>query len=344
MPADERQPKLLRGPKGKVHLIYFKLHEPASGMGNLFYRQYQVGDAQWSNPIQVSSQAYRMPKVIASANLAVDDEGRVHVTWLRRKPTGYMYSRSNAHADKFETERSLVKKYLEGDEAGASVAVNANRVTLSWMVGGNERSRTVYTITSVDSGSSFHDEKMKGDQSLGGCSCCGLSSIFNNKGELTVAYRSATNGYGRHLQLLTVPTKATSSSTRLVHSWEYGACPVSTNNMHQDSEGHSWLALETAGRVYIVDLQQSSLAPILVRDPMQDIRQKHPAIAFNDSGYKVVVWSEGNGYFSGGELQMQLFNPKGIVMDTVDTRGMKLARMGNVAVSSLPEGSFIVLY
>jgi len=336
------QPKLLHDALGRVHLIYFKIEEPKTRMGHLYYKQYQSTESTWSKPVQISQKSYHRPDVIATAKLAVDKQGRVHVTWLGQKPTGYMYSRSDLQHKKFEIPRSLVSKYLQGAEASAVISTHKNQVTISWMAGWDENMRTVYSMTSLDSGQSFGEEKMIGDQSIGGCGCCAYASDYNNQGDLLIAYRSATNGNGRHMQLLSIADQQ--KSTQLIDNWVYSSCPVSTNNLTRDASGNNWATWETAGKIYTTNLTDGSIKVSLVREPKQDIRQKHPAAAFNNAGYKAIVWSEGNGYFSGGTLQIQLFDPKGSPVKTPSTKGMSLTKFGSAAVSSLPDGSFLVLY
>jgi len=91
-------------------------------------------------------------------------------------------------------------------------------------------------------------------------------------------------------------------NTQLIDSWEYSSCPVSTNNLARDAKGNNWATWETAGKIYTTILKDGNIKASLVREPKQDIRQKHPTSAFNNAGYKTVVWSEGNGYFSGESM------------------------------------------
>ena len=342
MTDGEIQPKLLHDKQGRVHLIYFKIEDIKNRMGNLFYKQYKHEKKAWSEPIQVSQKAYRQPDVIATAKLAVDGQGRVHVTWLGQKPTAHLYSRSDSLVEKFESQRSLVTKYLEGAEASAVISAHKNTVTMTWMAGWDENLRTVYSMSSNDNGKTFGEEIMIGDQSIGGCGCCGYASDYKSNGELLVAYRSATNGNGRHMQLLSLVDNQ--KNTQLIDKWEYSSCPVSTNNLAQDNKGNSWVTWETAGKIYTAQLQDKKTKPLLVKQPKQKIRQKHPVMAINNTEYKLIAWSEGNGYFSGGELKLQIYGPQSQVIDTPSTKGMHPAQFSSAAVSSLSDDSFMVLY
>ncbi len=347
MAEGEIQPELLLDNQGRVHLVYFKLQDIKSRMGHLFYKQYQPEKKSWSEAIQISKKSYRQPDVIATAKLAVDGQGQVHVTWLGGNPTAYLYSRSDAGVENFSAERSLVTKYLEGAEASAVISAHKDTVTMSWMAGWDESLRTVYSMTSNDNGKTFGDEIMLGDQSMGGCACCGYASDYPDKGELLVAYRSATNGNGRHMQLLSL--KGDQKNTRLIHQWEYSSCPVSTNHLIHDNQGNNWLTWETAGEIYAAQVNQvqakdSETKPVLVSEPKAEIRQKHPVMAINNSSYQLIVWIEGNGYFSGGELKLKLYDPESKTTETPPTKGMHPAPFSRVAVSALADGSFLVLY
>ena len=67
-------------------------------------------------------------------------------------------------------------------------------------------------------------------------------------------------------------------------------------------------------------------------------------MAINNTEYKLIAWSEGNGYFSGGELKLKIYGPQSQVIDTPSTKGMHPAQFSSAAVSSLSDDSFMVLY
>ncbi len=342
MPDGEIQPELLRDKQGRVHLIFFKIDDIKSRMGHLFYKQYQLENSSWSEAIQISQNSYRQPDVIATAKLAVDGAGRVHVTWLGQSPTAYLYSRSDPLVQAFSAPRSMVTQYISGAEASAVISAHQNKVTLTWMAGSNENKRTVYSMTSNDHGITFGEEVMIGDQVIGGCACCGYASDYNNAGDLLVAYRSAQNGQERHMQLLSM--SGDQKKTQLIDEWMYSSCPVSTNDLVHDNKGAAWVAWETAGEIYAAQVKDKAIKAFNVKDAQHKYRQKHPAIAINKSQFKLLAWSEGNGYFSGGELKLQVYDPEFKVIDSPSTAGMHPAAFSRVAVSSLDDNSFLVLY
>lgn len=344
MAEGEIQPELLLDKQGRVHLVYFKIEDPKSRMGHLFYKQYQAEKQAWSEAIQVSQKPYRQPDVIATAKLAVDGLGQVHVTWLTQNPSAYMYSRSDAEVKTFSAERSLVTQYLEGAEASAVVSAHKNTVSMSWMAGWDENLRTVYSMSSNDHGKTFGDEIMIGDQSIGGCACCGYASDYTQQGDLLVAYRSATNGNGRHMQLLSLTDDQKQMQTQLVDKWQYSSCPVSTNHLTQDHQGNVWLTWETAGEIFASQINNKVTKPLSVSGPKQETRQKHPVMAINGTKHQLIAWSAGDGYFSGGELKLKLYDPEAKVTETPPTTGMHPAPFSRVAVSALADGSFLVLF
>ena len=342
MAENEIQPKLLHDKKGRTHLIYFKMEQVDSRLGNLYYKQYKPNVNKWSEPIKISSKTYRRPDVIATAKMAVDGQGRLHVVWLDHKPTAYLYSRSDSAIEKFETPRAIIKKYIDGAEANAVVSTFNNQVNLSWMAGHDENLRTVYSMTSIDNGETFGPESMIGDQSLGGCACCAFASSYTDKGELLVAYRSAENGDNRDMQLLS--SYDSHKSTTLIDKWKYNACPVSTNSMVQDSQQNTWITWETKGKIYKSMRSGKSINPIMVSPESSIIRQKHPVIAINNAGNQLIAWSEGDGYFSGGELKLKAYGPQSQELKTPSTHAMLPALFSSASVVALADGSFLVMY
>jgi hypothetical protein len=79
-----------------------------------------------------------------------------------------------------------------------------------------------------------------------------------------------------------------------------------------------------------------------VRD--SEVRQKHPAIAINPDGDRLLVWGEAAGYFEGGSLQMQKFDSQGKPIQTEDHSSLKIPQFSIAATVARPDGSFLVLY
>lgn len=346
-------PRLLQDGDGNVHLLYFRKREnnPRAREGDLFYRQYDAASFDWGPARRVSSQSFNHADPIYRANLAVDGEGRVHVVWYQSRPSQFFYTRSNPERTAFESRRDMVVENLVGIDAGADIAAFEDSVAISWAAGelSREHERTVYARFSTDNGVSFSPETMIGDTSLGACACCSLALEFQDSSRFVVAYRSAIEGVGRHMQLLTVQTntedRVTTGYAELddLQKWELAACPVSTNDIARDYQNNNWLVFETESRIIQKNLG-SDARPSRVAEPLVRTRQKNPAIAFSSDGYKLVVWGEGVSFTRGGSLNWQLFDPAGNAVTVVDKAEYAIPDNSSPAVTITPSGSFLILY
>ena len=114
-----------------------------------------------------------------------------------------------------------------------------------------------------------------------------MAAEYMNDDDILVAYRSAINGIGRDMQLLTitgVSGELSGASYGAMHEsqkWEASFCPLSTNDIALDSNNNRWLVFETKGRIQQLNLSNSS-DPSRVGPPFTETRQKNPAIAFNN--------------------------------------------------------------
>src|SRR5262245_44533588 len=79
-PENGLQPQVLMDSAGTIHLIYFKGEAKA---GNVFYVRCEKDGKQFSDPIQVNSQARTAMAIgtIRGPQLALGRGGRVHVAW-----------------------------------------------------------------------------------------------------------------------------------------------------------------------------------------------------------------------------------------------------------------------
>jgi len=361
VPDEGIQPVLVSDRQGDIHLLYFKVQDASTGQGRFYYRHFDESRHDWSAAIQVSTNPYQRPHLIARAAMAVDDNQRIHVTWHQDNPVDnyptpngseylpdYLYTRARKAAPVFEPERSLIKEFITEAETGAALAVHDNSVSLIWHGSEPDDAETeskgsVYRIVSLDNGTTFGKEEMIGDQSLGACGCCGLATGFDRAGKLQVAYRTAVANDGRHMQLLEVgPGKK--SKTSLLHAWQLSACPVSTNHMAGDRDGNNHLVFETRGLIYQVDLGAGAARPREVSSPASGHAQKHPAIAINSRNETLIVWNEGVGINGGGVLRWQLFNPQHAPVPPEEQEERKVPEYSAPAVTSFRDGNFLVLY
>lgn len=331
VPEGGIQPRLVLDTADKVHLLYFQFVNRDTRRGHYVHRTREE-NGDWSDPVRVSDVPLSHNDAIGKAAFAVDDRGRIHVVWF--PGDGYYYARSTRDGTAFESPRRVVTGHTNGIEAEAAIAVTDNEVTITWHAGdmADEASRQVYIVRSIDGGDHFGAETAISDASLGACACCTLATGYDNTGEFVYAYRSAIKGTGRHLQLVT------STSTQSVGDWIVDTCPVSSNIIKGD-----WLVYETQGVVMCTSV--NSPAPISVAPSTGNIRQKHPDVAINSKGERMVVWGEANGYVRGGQLRAQFLGSSGSNQKMQpDTSGMTIADFSVVATTALPDDSFLILY
>ena len=331
------QPRLIQGQDGDIHLIYFRRHDlnGKKRTGDLYYTQRITGTDNWQPHVKVSSSSFNHLGPVSKASAVIDGEGRLHVVWFIPSAGGYRYSRSNKERTSFEPERSPVNTFTEGLDAEASISTYNSIVTITWHAGdlSDEASRSVYTLTSLDSGKTFRNATEVGDPTLGACACCSLASQYTKDGELQIAYRSAIENDGRHMQFLPL---GRGTSLRTVGEWNINACPVSSNHLMGD-----WLAFELQGRLWTIDLSLSENAK-----PVRhaEVRQKHPTLAVNHRGDRLLVWGEAPGYFDGGNLKMEMYNANNKIIETPDHSSKSVAQFSVAAAIAVSDDEFLILY
>lgn len=352
-PDDGVQPRLVTDAAGDVHLLYFKkrLRAPAAREGNLYYRQYLKDEGRFSPAVKVSSVAFNLQSyAIARAALAIDGQGRAHVMWYQPRSNEYFYTRSNTDRSAFEPRQSMVRENIVGHDAGGDVAARGDQVVIVWGAGdlSREAERTMFARFSHDGGASFGREIMISNPDYGACACCSMAAEYLNDKDLLVAYRSAIDGIGRHMQLLTVngvdnsPTGSSYTEMQALREWEASFCPLSTNDIATDLGQRSWLVFETESR--IVQMAVPDGEPQRVAEPFTETRQKNPAIAFNEQGQRLIVWGEAISHTRGGRLNMRLFDASGLVEDFEFNDEVAIGDFSFPAVAALGNGEFLVLY
>lgn len=352
------QPRLVTAADGGVHLLYFKkrLSAPSAREGNLYYREYLREERRFGLPVKVSSTAFNLQTfAIARASMAFDGEGRAHVVWYLPRENRYLYARSDAQRLQFEEQRSLVSEYIEGVDAAADVAAEGNQVAIVWGAGAlsAEQERTVYARFSDDGGESFGAEQRVGNNDLGACACCSLAAEFDTQGRLSIAYRSAIDGVGRHMQWLTLhaetPSLATAnealrgdySPLQPLQEWEMSSCPLSTNDFALDTNGEPWVAFETAARIIRLKANGAAAA---VQEPATQTRQKNPSIAVAANGDVLTAWGEAISHSKGGALRAQLEDANGVIIEWELGTEITLPNFSFPAAAAIGGNDFLLLW
>ena len=358
IPDGGLQPRLVTAADGGVHLLYFKkrLSAPSAREGNLYYREYLREERRFGVPIKVSSTAFNLQTfAIARASMAIDGEGRAHVVWYLPRENRYLYARSDAQRLQFEEQRSLVSEYIEGVDAAADVAAEGNQVAIVWGAGAlsAEQERTVYARFSDDGGESFGAEQRVGNNDLGACACCSLAAEFDTQGRLSIAYRSAIDGVGRHMQWLTLhaetPSLATAnealrgdySPLQPLQEWEMSSCPLSTNDFALDTNGEPWVAFETAARIIRLKANGTAAA---VQEPATQTRQKNPSIAVAANGDVLTAWGEAISHSKGGALRAQLEDANGVIIEWELGTEITLPNFSFPAAAAIGGNDFLLLW
>ncbi|MCG8412963.1 MAG: hypothetical protein MI746_01990 [Pseudomonadales bacterium] len=353
-PDNGLQPRLVQAQDGSVHLLYFKkrLDRPAAREGSLFYRQYLPEQGRFGNAVRVSSQAFNLQTVsISRASMAIDGAGRVHVMWYLPREAQYLYTRSNPERTRFEPQRSIVQDNLEGIDAGGDVAAWGQEVAIVWGAGdlSQEHERSMFGRFSHDGGATFGDEIMLANPDFGACACCSMAVDYASASDLIVAYRSAIDGIGRHMQIMTVsnvdqsPSSVSYAEVQPLQQWEATFCPLSTNDIAFNAGDQPWLVFETESRIIKMNLDDpASIAA--VADPFTETRQKNPAIAFNGRGEYVIAWAEAISHSRGGRLNLRWYDKEGAEMALHWQEAIELADFTFPAVAAMPDGNFLVLY
>jgi len=353
-PDEGLQPRLIQGAGGAVHLLYFKkrLNQPAAREGNLYYRSYLPEQNRFGATVKVSSQAFNLQTVaISRAAMATDGAGRLHVMWYVAEEEQYFYTRSNLERTQFESQRALASTFRDGLDAGGDVAAMGSSVAVVWGAGAlsREAERTMVARFSADGGASFDEELRVSDSQLGACACCSMAVEFLSPDSLTVAYRSAVNGSGRHMQVLTAAGMFDNSLSwqyqpvGALQEWEATYCPLSTNDIANDRSAQPWLVFETMGRVVQMSLGEPT-KPSRVGEPFTETRQKNPAVAFNHQGDRLIAWGESVSHSRGGRLNLRIYTADGVETGFRLAEKIQIANFSFPAVAALPDGDFLVLH
>jgi len=337
VPDEGIQPRLFKDDAGTIHLVYFKrrTQEGRDRSGDLYYRQRLEESKSWSAPVKISTTSFNHLGPVSKASAVIDNERRVHVVWFIPSD-GYYYSRSNLARTMFEPGRMPANQHTEGLDAEASLATHGSTITITWHAGDLmfEASRAVYAMSSNDHGVTFNNAAQVSDPALGACACCSLATNYDEQGKMQIAYRSAINNDGRHMQVMSQDHD--NKNPRTVGEWVINTCPVSSNQL----DG-SWLAFENEARLFTVDLASSEKAMPL---RASTVRQKHPVMATNRRGQRLVVWGEAGGYFAGGKLQTQLYDANNKPVTTPDYSSRIIKEYSVAAAVSGRDDNFLVLY
>jgi hypothetical protein len=370
-PDDGIQPQAAVDAKGVVHLIYFK-GEPKAG--DIFYVRREPGQQNYSKPIRVNAQPHTAMAVgtIRGAQLAVGNNGRVHVVWdgmgegatsahasHAHEASGHsvpshdesankqplFYARLNDEGTGFEPERNVIT-YAYGLDGGSSVAADREgNVYVAWHAPkpGNtngEAGRAVFVARSRDEGKTFRPETLATSRPTGACGCCGLRAFADNSGAVYILYRAAAEQTNRNETLLISRNHGVDFQVAYSHPWKVSTCPMSSAFISQ-TPADILAAAETHGRVFFVRVDPKTGQ---VSSPVSpDIQAKYPVAVANSKGETLFVWTEGTGWNKGGSVAYQVFDKDNKPLS-------EKARAEGLKAWSLPtafaerDGNFAIVY
>ena len=344
------QPQAIVDSAGTIHLLYFK-GEPRGG--DLFYVRRKAGDAAFSAPLRVNSDAGTAIAAgsVRGGQIALGRNGWIHVGWngssaIERdgvKQTPMWYARLAPGGSAFETQRApgTQTKHLDG---GGSIAADRNGgVHLVWHAAGvedGEPHRRIYVATSVDDGARFAPEKAFTIEG-GACGCCGLDTLVDGKARLQILYRGAGAMKHRDAMWMTIGAQGASAPLRL-QAWELPACPMTTFAMAASSDG-ILAAWETQQQIYsaLLDPERRSVSAVT---PMSGTAiRKHPSIAVSAAGDQLIAWTEGTAWARGGTVGWALRNARGEQSASAANAAI-VPVWGLVSAIARPDGTFAIFH
>jgi hypothetical protein len=349
-PGGGIQPQATIDESGTIHLIYFK-GEP--GGGDLFYVRRKPGDAAFSAEMRVNSEPASAIATgsVRGGQIALGRNGWIHVAWNGSRPierngvtqTPMWYARLSPGGNAFEPQRAIGShtKYLDG---GASVAADrSGRVYVVWHAAGaleGEPHRPIYVATSADDGARFQPEKGFSNEG-GACGCCGVETLADARGRLQILYRSAGAMVHRDAMWMTIGPQGASAPVRL-QPWELPACPMTTFAMAAAPDGLI-AAWETQQQIYSAVLDPDRRVISAVTAMAGTALRKHPSVAVNAAGDRLIAWTEGTAWARGGTVAWELRDRSGVAQASGANAGT-VPVWGLVSAIARRDGSFLILH
>lgn len=347
------QPQALLDAAGTLHLLYFK-GNPREG--DLVYVRRVKGEKTFSAPLRVNSEpgSAVAAGTIRGGQLALGKKGRVHVAWngsmKTKTSTGHpmLVTRLNDAGTAFEPQRNLMQTTTDLDGGGSLTADAGGRVQVFWHARktdgpAGEETRMVWLATSEDEGRTFSPERAISVPGTGTCGCCGMRAFADSLGNSNVLYRGAQGGTQRDMYLLASPAGSKDYQSQKIHAWAINACPMSSYAFAEGA-GDLLAAWETSKQIHFAAVKKGSVELGPMEGPKAAPGSKHPAVAINSQGKRIVAWTEGTGWMKGGGLAWQVYSSAGNAEGAVGRRPGAIPVWGLVSVVTEPDGTFRIFY
>jgi hypothetical protein len=164
--------------------------------------------------------------------------------------------------------------------------------------------------------------------------------MFDRTGTLSILYRAATDRTHRDTTWLAIREGAPSAPVR-VHAWELEACPMSTYAL-ADAGNKVFAAWETAQQIYSAMLDPATGSVSGLAAVPGTGSRKHPSIAVNAAGDRLLAWTEGTAWKRGGTFAWRITNRAGAELASNADAG-PIPVWGLVSAVALPDGSFVIV-
>jgi hypothetical protein len=348
LPDGGIQPQAVADARGTVHLLYFK-GEP--GGGDLYYVRRKTGDAAFSTPLRVNSDSGTAIATgsVRGGQIALGRNGWIHVAWNGSRPverdglkqTRMWYARLPPAGSALESQRAIGTQTKHLDGGGSVAADRTGRVYVVWHAAGiedGETHRRIYVASSADDGGRFAPEKAFVNDG-GACGCCGLETLADSRGRLQILYRAAAGGVHRDAMWMTVGPTGAPDPVRL-QPWELSACPMTTFAMANGPDGIV-AAWETQQQIYSAVLNPDERRVSLVTSMAGTGMRKHPSVAINGAGDRLIAWTEGTAWARGGTVAWELQDRTGRRLASGANAGA-VPVWGLVSAIARPDGSFLI--
>jgi hypothetical protein len=234
-----------------------------------------------------------------------------------------------------------------GLDGGGSVAADLDgNVYVAWHAGdgSGEANRRVWFVRSSNEGQSFEDEKPADTNKSGVCGCCGMKAFADRQGALYMLYRSAREKVNRDMVLLTSIDHGESFQGNIADRWIITTCPMSSESF-VDAADSVLSAWETEGQVFFSRIdKKDQVGSRPIAAPGSPRGRKHPALAVNNKGETIFVWTEGTGWEKGGALAWQVFDEKGKPTGARGRKDDAIPVWSFAAVYTDPDDSFVIVH
>ena len=176
----------------------------------------------------------------------------------------------------------------------------------------------------------------------GACGCCGLETLVDSKARLQILYRAAGAMIHRDAMWMTIGSQGAPAPVRL-QSWELPACPMTTFPRWPSRRTASSRPRETRQQIYSAVLKPDSGEVSTITPVEGSAIRKHPSVAINAAGDRLIAWTEGTAWARAGTVAWELRDRSGVTLAAKANAGT-VPVWGLVSALVRKDGSFLILH